>query len=690
MWKTLRRQIDAFPRLAAGALLRPALGAAVTTLFLTASSPAADTLRVVSYNTLNYPGTTSSIRNPYFRKTLRQIDPDIAVVQEMTSQAGMNELYSQTFNTFAPGRYVSIPFHDGPDTDNGLFFDSSRVAFVSAAYITTALRDIAEYTVRIRSSGDTMRIYSLHLKASSGSTNEEARRVEATILRNHLNGLPAGSLFIIVGDYNIYRSSEPAFVKLLGSEADNDGRCFDQLNLVGTWNDPAFAPYHTQSPRVRAFDGGSTGGMDDRFDIILSSDAMRNHLLTSSITAFGNDGNHYNDSINHLPNTAVPDSIANALHYSSDHLPVYADIVFTTSAAVPPLATTDPAGSVTAASAILNGTVNPRGWPTTVRFAWGRGTALTDTTAPQSTGTDTVFLPVSAAVSGLTADTSYSFRLLATSSGGTAQGSVRTLTTLALPPPPPLLLLPPAGASLPQDTVILVWRSIPGALSFHLQLASDSLFSAPLVLDSTLSDTSAGATGLTAGIPYFWHVNATNTVGTGAYSSPRTFSLTTTVLGNVSVTEGWNLLSLPYIVADPRLTTVFPLATSRAYGFSPDLGYAEMDSLTPGAGFWLKFDADQQVGITGSPVTMDSLPVQSGWNLIGALSTPVDVGSITTVPPGIINSAFFGYSDGYGEVETLLPGQAYWVRCSSTGMVVTQAARNNAPRRLGPAPQSPR
>jgi endonuclease/exonuclease/phosphatase family metal-dependent hydrolase len=659
-------------------------------LFLSAASPAADTLRVVSYNALNYPGTSSSTRNPLFRKTLRQIDPDIAVVQEMTSQAGMNEFSSQVLSVIAPGRYVAVPFHDGTDTDNGFFYDGSRVAFVSANYIATALRDIAEYTVRIQSSGDTVRIYSLHLKASSGAANEDLRRIEATILRNYLNGLPPGSLFIVVGDYNIYRSSEPAFAKLLGSEADNDGRCFDQLNLVGTWNDPAFARYHTQSPRVRAFDGGSTGGLDDRFDIILCSDAMRNHLLTSSITAFGNDGNHYNDSINHPPNTAVPDSIANALHYASDHLPVYADIVFASTATVPPVAQTEPAGAVTATSATLNGSVNPRGSPTQVRFAWGRGTALTDTTTPQNIGSDSVLTPVSAPVSGLTADTTYSFRVLAASAGGTAQGTVRTLTTLALPPSPPVLVSPASGALLPQGTVTFTWRSIPGATAFHIQLASDSLFSAPLLLDSTLTDTSGAAGGLATGIPYFWRVNATNSVGTGAYSAARTFSLTTVATGTVTVSSGWNLLSLPFAVNDPTIPAVFPQATSPAYGFSMESGYTELTSLSPGAGFWLKFDAGQQVDITGTPVTMDSLAVQSGWNLVGTISTPVDVGTITTVPAGIIVSAFFGYGGGYAGVETLIPGHAYWVRCNSTGTMVTQAARPGAPGRHQALQQLPR
>ena len=430
----LWRRITRFLR---STILRPVLLPLVALSF---SVHAADTLRVVSYNTLNYPGSTSSIRNPEFRKVLRRIGPDVIVVQEMTSQAGMNEFKSQVLNVIAPAAFIAVPFNDGPDTDNGLFLDSSKVTFLTATYLQTALRDIAEYVVKIRSSGDTVRIYSLHLKASTGTANEQQREAEAIILRNRLNGLPNGSLFLVVGDYNIYRSSEPAFQRVTESQADNDGRCFDQLNLIGTWNDSAFAQYHTQSPRVRSFGGGSTGGMDDRFDIILSSNVMRSHLITSSITPFGNDGHHYNDSINRLPNAAVPDSIANALHNASDHLPVYANIVFNATAAQPPIATTDPAASMTASTAVLNGSVNPNGSATLVRFAWGRGTAMTDTTSPQNVGSGIAIVPVSAPITGLTPDTSYSFRVLASNAGGSIPGSIRTLTTLPLPPLPPILV----------------------------------------------------------------------------------------------------------------------------------------------------------------------------------------------------------------------------------------------------------
>lgn len=72
--------------------------------------------------------------------------------------------------------------------------------------------------------------------------------------------------------------------------------------------------------------------MDDRFDMMLFSPGIMNSgmiaYVAGSMTAYGNDGNHYNDSINQRPNTAVADSVADAIHYASDHIPVYAVFTF--------------------------------------------------------------------------------------------------------------------------------------------------------------------------------------------------------------------------------------------------------------------------------------------------------------------------------------------------------------------------
>jgi len=67
--------------------------------------------------------------------------------------------------------------------------------------------------------------------------------------------------------------------------------------------------------------------LDDRFDMILFSTAISQGTAgityrTGSTVPVGNDGSHYNMSINTMPNSAVPALVANALYNASDHLPV--------------------------------------------------------------------------------------------------------------------------------------------------------------------------------------------------------------------------------------------------------------------------------------------------------------------------------------------------------------------------------
>lgn len=296
-----------------------------------------DQIKLMSYNLLNYPDVSdltidTTERNPYLRTIVQHINPDIMVVQEITSQTGVNGILTNVLNATLGG-FSAATFVNGFDTDNALFYRSSKFSFAGLRVIPTDLRDIDEYSLVHLLSGDTIRIYSVHLKASATSADEAQRAQEVDSLRKYTNLLPAGSNFLVVGDFNIYRSGESAYQKLKQVTNGADGHFIDPLNLTGTWNNSTYAPYHTQSTRTRAIgDGGSTGGLNDRFDMILYSSAVSQpggvSYVSGSLTPVGNDGNHYNDSINQQPNTAVSTAIADALYYMADHLPITALIDF--------------------------------------------------------------------------------------------------------------------------------------------------------------------------------------------------------------------------------------------------------------------------------------------------------------------------------------------------------------------------
>ncbi|RCK73970.1 MAG: peptidase S8 and S53, subtilisin, kexin, sedolisin [Ignavibacteriae bacterium] len=475
-----------------------------------------DTLTIATYNLLNYPGTDATIRNPYFRAVVHSMKPDVLFVQEMTSQTGVNTFLNDVMNKYQPGLYSSVPFNDGPDTDNSFFYRSDKVTFLGAYYINTALRRIAEYTFRHNLSGEIIRVYSVHLKASQGY--EQDRLAEATILRNYLNNLSAGTNFIVGGDFNIYTSSEPAFQKLIGSESDNDGRCFDPINAVGDWsNNYAFRFIHTQSPRVRAFGGGSTGGMDDRFDMQLISESMLDNIIVSSYKAYGNDGNHFNDSINRLPNYAVPDSVANGLHYASDHIPVVAKYVFTSMFAFN----------------LVSPANNSIQQPVTGQLLWNKSIGATNydvylstnnppTTIVSSNQTDTVFN-----YSNLIYNTKYYWKVVAKNGSTTleATGSPFNFTTIVPAPPSSFNLLTPADNSTEQPrSGYLSWSSSSTANTYDVYL--DTIANPTTIVSLNQTGLSYFYQNLLANTTYYWKVVAKNEFGsTQASNSPWKFTI---------------------------------------------------------------------------------------------------------------------------------------------------------------------
>ncbi len=62
-------------------------------LILSSAVCAQNQYKIMSYNLLNYPGSTSTIRNPYFRTVIASTVPDVLVVQEILSQEGVDEFF---------------------------------------------------------------------------------------------------------------------------------------------------------------------------------------------------------------------------------------------------------------------------------------------------------------------------------------------------------------------------------------------------------------------------------------------------------------------------------------------------------------------------------------------------------------------------------------------------------------------
>ncbi len=290
---------------------------------------------IMTYNTWNYGDdpTADNDREDDFRDIISEIDPDVLIVEEIHGETAFSTFLSDVLNYSVSGLYAGTWIdQENVLQDIGLYYKTNQYSVLSTQLIditsTFGLRDALEVKLKHTASNVEFYTYGLHLKAGNTTSDQTERTSQTSALRTHCNSLATNTPFIITGDLNLYTSSENAWINLTGSSADNDGRVFDPINQSGDWNNnPTFAAIHTQNTH------DDQGGLDDRFDFLLISDAVNStgtiEYQADTYTSFGNDGDHFNSSINYQTNNAVSAALADALYNASDHLPVYAGFSFT-------------------------------------------------------------------------------------------------------------------------------------------------------------------------------------------------------------------------------------------------------------------------------------------------------------------------------------------------------------------------
>ena len=214
------------------------------------------------------------------------------------------------------------------------------------------------------------------------------------------------------------------------------------------------------------------------------------------------------------------------------------DVTFTTTNALTPTVTTDTATSVTIDGATLNGTVNPNGASTTYYFEYGITTSYGSTTTVTEAGSGTSAVSVNASISGLELNTTYHFRLVATNSVGTTNGSDQTFTTNALTPSASTGL----ATSVASNTATLNGTINPNGASttYYFEYGITTAYGSNTISTSAGSGTSAvsvnaNIAGLSESTTYHFRLVATNSIGTIS-GSDQTF--TTSSSAGPTVTTG--------------------------------------------------------------------------------------------------------------------------------------------------------
>ncbi len=295
-----------------------------------------DTIKIATYNLLRYGSNTN--RNLYLKKVIDYIGADIYITQELTNNSGVTNFLNNVLNKDA-NKFLSAKFYDDSDIDQALFYDKSKFEILSTSKIEGDPRNIVAYRLKHIETEKIFFVFNLHMKASQGSSNEVRRYNQVEQLINYTQQMNEDHFYVVAGDFNIYSTNEPAYQKFFETTSTGYGKFNDLIKVEGTYRNPEYAIYHTQSPRTSQFGGGASGGMDDRFDYILFSDSLvesnNTFVIKDSYEVIGNDGNHYDMAINVSPNSAVSQELADALHDASDHLPVSVDLVFSKEAVFP-------------------------------------------------------------------------------------------------------------------------------------------------------------------------------------------------------------------------------------------------------------------------------------------------------------------------------------------------------------------
>lgn len=303
-------------------------------------------IKLMSYNTLNFPNGIIPNRQDSLKQIIDYVQPDLLLLQEVRNALGLNQIVTQSFsglgNNYAASTFIfnqSSSFELN-QLQQAIVYNTDIFGLAGEYWRTTALRDINVYKLYLKdqealSGGDTTFVYTFvtHLKAGQGSDNEQQRLAMIEVFVDELANIPLNSYVLFGGDFNLYRSTEPAYQLMLSTQ--NAITMEDPIDAPGNWTSSnyPFREVHTQSTReVTIFGDGAGSGMDDRFDFVLVSSNLKSsssslRYKTGSYKALGNNGTCYNQSITNCSvNNEVPLSILQSLYFFSDHLPVVLEL----------------------------------------------------------------------------------------------------------------------------------------------------------------------------------------------------------------------------------------------------------------------------------------------------------------------------------------------------------------------------
>ncbi len=332
-----------------------------------------DTLKVMAYNVLHY-GDGCQGSNTFLHKNLKAIiqytSPDVlglvkaqAIRINASDFDGISHIgFADSIIKFAldsatyKGKYAYCTLtrvsNDADGDMDILFYNQSKLGFVSVTNLCSYQEDFDLYKLYykdpyVSSTHDTTFIYIVLNHTVSGSSTTDRDNQDTTVIKSlktffyHLPNL------ISMGDFNTHTSTENGYE--LYTATSDTSFIFDdppfypdgKFTYPQAWsNKISCSGYLNTSTRATNIPNGcgASGGAKDWYEHIFLSKWITGNIdfmkyVTNSYQTIGNDGKHFNSSINDSTgdpkNTSAPSNVINALFQLSDKYPIMVKLAVT-------------------------------------------------------------------------------------------------------------------------------------------------------------------------------------------------------------------------------------------------------------------------------------------------------------------------------------------------------------------------
>jgi len=337
-----------------------------------------------------------------------------------------------------------------------------------------------------------------------------------------------------------------------------------------------------------------------------------------------------------------------------------------------PTATTGNVTAKTSTTATLPGNVNDNGAATTVSFDYNAGSSIGGTPTnvagtPGSVSAGAGATPVTAAITGLSPNTQYAYRVNGVNSAGTTNGTALTFFTA---PAAPVLS---AATAVTATGFTVNWGAVTGADSYLLDLSTENTFTTGLLSGYTglsVTGTSQAVSGLTPSTTYYYRVRAvSNANGTGDNSAAASQATNAAVFPTISANGTLTALSTitgsassntTFTVSGTNLTgnvTVtapvgFEVSTSATTGFGSTATLTQTGGAVPSTTVYVRLAAADAVGsysgnvvLTSSgATTVNVATVSSTVNAMPVINTTGTLAALTATTGSASSNTSFSAS----------------------------------------------